>query len=70
MNTQDIIYLNRANFYMTYDCDMHIYNLYVDINGYQLALFTTTNLKYQLDDSTLSYMVEVIDFFQYHGFIF
>ena len=67
MNMQDIIYLNSANFYMTYDCDMHIYNLYVDINGYKLALFTTTNLKYQLDDSTLSYMVEVIDYFQYHA---
>jgi len=67
MNMQDIIYLNSANFYMTYDCDMHIYNLYVDINGYKLALFTTTNFKYQLDDSALGYMVEVIDYFQHHA---
>lgn len=27
MNMQDIIYLNSANFYVMYDCDMHIYNL-------------------------------------------
>lgn len=67
MNMQDIIYLNSANFYMMYHCDMHTYSLYVDINGYKLALFTTTDIKYQLDDNTLSYIVEVIDYFQHHA---
>lgn len=67
MNMQDIIYLNSANLYVTYDCDIHIYNLCVNINGYKLALFTTTNINYQLDDSTLGYMVEVIDYFQHHA---
>lgn len=67
MNMQDIIYLNSANLYMMYDCDMHIYNLCIDINGYKLALFTTANIKCQLDDNTLRYIVEVIDYFKHHA---
>ena len=67
MNIQDIIYLNTAELYMNYNCDTHMYNLCVNINGYKLSLFTTINLNYQLNNSELGYMVEVVKYFKYHA---
>lgn len=64
---QDIIYLHDAPLYMQYDCNTHVYNLCVDIKGYKLPLFTTTNINYQLDNNTLAYAVEVIKYFKHHA---
>lgn len=67
MNIQDIIYLNSADLYMKYNCDTHVYNLCVDIKGYKLPLFTTTDINYQLDNNELAHIVEVIKYFKHHA---
>lgn len=63
MTINEIITLHDAELYVEYDQQLKIYTLGVYVKGFPYGLFSTTNLNYSLDENTINYIIECIEYF-------
>ena len=63
MTINEIITLHDAELYIEYDQQSKFYTLGIYVKGFPYGLFSTTDLNYSLDENTIKYIIECIEYF-------